>query len=92
MPSRTPERINPGWLLVEMFHIYVLFNPFKFVRALFKKKKKKTIKLPKRGRLDHTENHSILTTTRKLPNQNLLHTSNIVYEHQAHKCEIFYLP
>lgn len=70
MPSRTPERVNPGWLLVEMFHIYVLFNPFKFVRTLFKKQKKKTIKLPKRGRLDHTENHftdSILTTTRKLP-------------------------
>ena len=43
------ERIHPGWFLVEMVHIYVLFNPFQFVRTLFKKKKKKTMKPRKRG-------------------------------------------
>ena len=54
------ERIHPGWFLVEMVHIYVLFNPFQFVRTLFKKKKK-TMKPWKKGRPDHNGNYSIKT-------------------------------
>ena len=54
------ERIHPGWFLVEMVHIYVLFNPFQFVRTLFKKKKKKTIKPWKKGRPGNG-NYSIKT-------------------------------
>ena len=58
------ERIHPGWVLVEMIHIYVLFNPFQFVRTLFKKKKKKTMKLWKKGRPDHNGNYSIKTKSK----------------------------
>ena len=47
------ERIHPGWFLVEMVHIYVLFNPFQFVKTLFKKKKNKTMKPWKKGMPDH---------------------------------------
>ena len=50
------ERIHPGWVLVEMVHIYVLFNPFQVVRTLFKKKK--TMKPRKRGRPDHNGNRT----------------------------------
>ena len=71
------ERIHPGWFLVEMVHIYVLFNPFQFVRTLFKKKKKKTMKPWKKGRPYHNGNYSIKT---KQTSKSKFTTSNIVGE------------